>query len=278
MPESKRHYIISAADAIYFRSFLQLFYSYMKTGENRNSAFIFYDLGLESSQVRYLEKSLLNSDFPLSYKKFGFDDYPEFVKPRYRTYSWKPIVIHKVFNEVKGSVLWLDSASIILQNLGPVWGIISETGCFTPFSGSGTLREWTVPQTLDYMRVPESWYTIRNRAGSPCGFSYGSRPIRSVIDRWMELALVKECIKPEGAGRHNHRDDQSLLTILLKQAAERDHLKLTDEEVDISSGHPNAYISVRNFVPGAVSPALNFATIPYFKIRRAADIILNRIL
>ncbi|WP_421773374.1 DUF1647 domain-containing protein [Gracilimonas sp.] len=274
--ETKTNYIISAANERYYRSFLQLYHSYIKTEEFENSSFIFFDLGLNDSQSTHLKELQSKTGHNLASHKFNFESYPEFVKLKYKTYSWKPIIIHEVLNQHKSNVLWLDSANIILKNLKPIWNVISETGSYVPFSGSGTLDEWTVQETLDYMNVPLDWYKNRNRAGNTCGFSYSNEKIKEVIKKWKELALVKECIKPNGANRSNHRDDQSLLSILLMEAAEKENLTLTDEEVDISSWNPTSFISVRNFVSPSIPESLNALTIPYFRIVRKIDMLINR--
>ncbi|WP_428235789.1 DUF1647 domain-containing protein [Gracilimonas sp.] len=274
---TKANYIISAADERYFRSFLQLYHSYIQTEEFKNSGFIFYDIGLNSEQRVYLKELQSKSGHNLASHKFDFENYPEFVKLKYKTYSWKTIIIQEVINQREANILWLDSANIILKNLKPIWSVLSETGSYVPFSGSGTLDEWTVQETLDYMNVPQHWYGKRNRAGNTCGFSYSNKVIREVIEKWRDLALIKECIKPEGANRSNHRDDQSLLSILLMEAAEKDNLTLTDDEVDISSWNPTSFISVRNFVSPSIPESLNVLTIPYFKVVRQIDILINRL-
>ncbi|MBO6584716.1 MAG: DUF1647 domain-containing protein [Gracilimonas sp.] len=271
------NYIISAADERYFRSFLQLYHSYIQTEEFNNSGFIFYDIGLNSEQRVYLKELQSKSSHNFISHKFGFENYPEFVKLKYKTYSWKPIIIQEVINQKEANILWLDSANIILKNLKSIWNVISETGSYVPFSGSGTLDEWTVQETLDYMNVPQHWYGKRNRAGNTCGFSHSNKVIKEVIEKWRELALIKECIKPEGANRSNHRDDQSLLSILLMEAAEKDNLTLTDDEVDISSWNPTSFISVRNFVSPSIPESLNVLTIPYFKVVRQIDMLINRL-
>jgi hypothetical protein len=275
--KTKPNYIISAADERYFRSFLQLYHSYIQTKEYNNSAFIFYDIGLNDDQLEYLKVLQSKTGHRVFIYKFDFENYPEFVKLEHKTYSWKPIIIHEVFNNRKANILWLDSANIILKNLKPIWDIISETGSYVPLSGSGSLKEWTVQETLDYLEVPKNWHEKRNRAGNTCGFSYSNERIRGVIERWKKLALIKECIKPEGANRSNHRDDQSLLSILLMEVASNNNVLLTNDEVDISSGNPNSFISVRNFVSPNISANLNAITIPFSKIRRQVDILLNRI-
>ena len=83
------NYIVSAADENYFRSFLQLYYSYLHTKEYDNSGLIFYDIGLNDGQIQHFKELQSKASFPISYRKFEFNTYPEFVGLEYKTYSWK---------------------------------------------------------------------------------------------------------------------------------------------------------------------------------------------
>ena len=47
---------------------------------------------------------------------------------------------------------------------------------------------------------------------------YANQEAREIIHKWKELALVKECIAPVGSNRSNHRQDQSILSILIYQS------------------------------------------------------------
>ncbi len=272
-----QNYIITAADENYYRSFLQLFYSIEKHELDSDATVVVYDIGMSDEQKKHVISLSKKCRINLVYRHFNFDCYPVFVRLEYKTYSWKPIIIHEISKELDGNILWLDSANIVLRNLNPIWNEITNKGSYVPYSGSGTLREWTVLETLEYLNVPEIWYQIRNRAGNTCGFSTTNRVIPRVLEQWKELALIKECIKPEGANRSNHRDDQSLLTILLERVKKADELELTNDEVDISSKTPNPFISVRNYVPDSIPESLNLITIAYFKVMRALDITINRI-
>lgn len=269
--------IISAANAPYFRSFLQFFRSYLKHEYPSGTRLIFYDIGLNEAQAEYLQELSKQFAKHVKCRVFDFQNYPEFVELKHKTYSWKPIIIHDVYSEADGNILWLDSANIIRKPLKQIWETISQSGTYVPYSGSGSLREWTVNETLEYMNVPESWNEIRNRAGNTCGFSTRFTFNTFLLNEWRKLALVKECIKPNGANRSNHRDDQSLLTILLKRLEVENGISLTNDEVDISSKSPISSISVRNFVPNYIPASLHPFMIFYFDIVRAINISLNRI-
>ena len=211
------------------------------------------------------------------YRFFDFSPYPNFIKPQYQTYSWKPIIIYLATLEHRGNYLWMDSANCILKSLDSIWHEIESQKTYAPISGSGTLKEWTVQATLDHMNVPIHFYDQPNRAGNTFGFSMKSELIRNLITQWKELALIKECIKPEGANRSNHRDDQSLLTILLLEQAAKGKLKLTDERVNISSGSPSSFISVRNRFPNFINLKPGFLAHQYFQFMRFTDIVINKI-
>ncbi|NQZ75645.1 MAG: DUF1647 domain-containing protein [Ekhidna sp.] len=271
------NHIISAADEAYFKNLKQLIYSYNREKEYLNSKFIIYDIGMSNAQVDEMEKlSSLESD-KFSFKRFDFRLYPEFVKPKYRTYSWKPILIAETADKIRGNFLWMDSANYILNSLTPVWNEIENTCSYAPISGSGTLEEWTLQATLDYLEVPDHFYHKPNRAGNTFGFSMKCGEIEKLIHNWKKLSLIKECIKPEGANRYNHKDDQSLLTILLLKLEDQNRIKLTDEKVNISTSKPAKSISVRNKFPSLVDLKVGALPHYYFKANRALDIFVNKI-
>lgn len=276
MSEGK-NYIVTAANSTYYKNFCQLMYSFMRNKEYENSTVIFYDLGLDEDQAEEIKSKSKDLFKYAEYRKFDFDAYPEFVKPEYRTYSWKPLIIHEVFNEKKGNIFWKDSANQILKNLKPIWNEMDRSGTYIPFSGSGTLKEWTVQATMDYLDVPKEYYQARNRAGNTCGFSYQNENVQKLVQEWRDLALVRECIRPEGANRSNHRDDQSLLTILLLIRDYGKALEITEEEVDISSARPTPYLSVRNQFPKTLKLRVGAFAYHYFNFLRFIDILSNKI-
>lgn len=273
---SRPNIILTAADEFYFRTFCQFVYTFNAKKEYRNSELICYDLGFNEEQKRYLDR-LIDKVPNLSVRKFDFAKYPDFVQLQYKTYSFKPIMVKEVYEEKKGSLLWLDSATILLKPLNYVWDQMNEHGLYAPIGGSGTLKEWTVQETLDYMNVPESHYLNRNICGCMCGFGYHNEAVRELVSEWERYALIHECIKPEGANRENHRDDQSVLTILLYKFQEEKGIYLTKDEVNISSLHPVNYLSVRNKLKPTFPYSLSWLSVFYFNFYRKLDILVNRI-
>lgn len=271
-----KNYIITAANERYFLNVKQLIYTFKRSKEYQNSTLIFYDLGLRTNQIHEIRRYEMEFEGKLLYRYFKFEDYPDFVRPQHNTYSWKPILLYLTSIELTGNFLWMDSANCILKNLRPVWDIIEEKQTYAPISGSGTLKEWTVQKTLDFLNVPSHYYDQPNRAGNTFGFSNRSEVIKELLFKWKELALIKECIRPEGANRSNHRDDQSLLTILLLEQEEKGNLSLTNDRINISAGSPTPYISVRNLFPKFFAIKPGPLAHYYFTLLRYVDILINK--
>ena len=269
------NYIISACDKNFYPCFVQLMYTYKRHHEYRNSNLIFFDLGLNDEQREELSKIAAENDW-FEVRQFDFSEYPEYYDPKNQNYAWKPTLIHEVFEEKKGNIFYLDSANIILKNLKPIWDVIENTGTYAPLCGSGSLEEWTLQNTLDYLEVSKEHGDSRNRAGNTIGFSYHHEAVRELVTRWKDLAAVEECIYPKGATRYNHKSDQSILTILLLQLQEKGEIELTEEEVDISSSHPTKYISVRKKVGDKMILPIGPMTYSYFLLQRQIDILVNK--
>lgn len=270
------NYIITACDNKFYRCFTQLLYSYKRHHEYQNSNLILYDLGLDNNQRSELN-ILTKENSWFEYRFFDFAKYPSYFDPKNQNYAWKPTLIYEVFEEKKGNVFYLDSANIILKSLKPIWSIIESTGTYAPLCGAGSLGEWTLPTTLDYLEVTSEHRDSRNRAGNTIGFSYHNEAVRSLVKKWKELAFVEECIYPEGANRHNHKSDQSILTALLLQSQEKGEIKLTTQEVDISCSHPTKYLSVRKKVNDKMILPVGRMTYTYYYIQRQIDILVNKL-
>jgi hypothetical protein len=276
MTKDKENTIITAADAYYFRSMCQFIYTYQSTKEYKNSTLICYDMGFDEEQKQYFDR--LSRKIPGLYiRVFDFSKYPAFVGLSHKTYSFKPIIIKEVMEEKKGNIFWLDSATILQKNLSGVWRTLDQHGSYTPKSGTGTLKDWTVQATLDYMDAPESIYNNRNFSGGVCAFSYHNEHVRELVAEWKRYALIHECIKPEGANRTNHRDDQSVLSILLYQYEKKYQIVLTNDEVNISSKNPTQYLTVMNKLKPSFPKYLNLFSVLYFNFYSKLDVIVNRI-
>ena len=204
--------IVSASDNQFYESLCQLLESI--NNFESDSKIIIYDIGLTKDQFDNLNKSKA-----LELRKFNFKDYPEFIGERDEfgklgAYAWKPTIINEVLKEKNdGIVLWLDAGNKLTGPLNRLKKVILYNNFYSPLS-SGSLSDWCHPKTLDYFNVKEDLYSKPNLTAGLVGLNSSNYQVRELIQKWYKYSNIKECISPEGSDRNNHRQDQSLLSIL----------------------------------------------------------------
>ena len=208
----KEMQIVTASDNIFFESLCQLIRNLKKYEEDIQ--IIIYDIGLEREQ-----KSKLLTEFKdIKYKEFNFSNYPVFIGKRdeYKKlghYAWKSIIIHKELTESKNQILWFDTGNLITKKLTLLRIVLTAYGIFSPIS-NGTIKEWTHIETLKYLQVSKSIQNKRNLTGGIIGFDWSNHYARKIAEDWKKYSTKKECIAPPGSDRGNHRQDQSIFSIL----------------------------------------------------------------
>jgi hypothetical protein len=265
--------IVSAADAAYFRSLAQLLASLARHAGPAPCACIVYDLGLAPPQ-----RARLAARFPwATVRPFDFSPYPEFVRLRPRSINsnaWKPQVIEAVVAEAAGPVLWLDSATVVVGSLDPIFAWIERTGLYVPFGGTASIAELTHSAALAALGAPPAATRARQRASGVVGIDPRHPRARALAAAWARACLDARCVAPPGATLDNHRFDQSVLNVLLARARD---LELTPDELDISSSRPTPMLRARNKVPAAVPLWLDPAVRAWFAAYRAVDVALWRV-
>jgi hypothetical protein len=176
---------------------------------------VVYDLGLTPA-----ERNALETNFPYDVRTFDYSRYPAFFDIRVNAgeYAWKPAIIREVASETADIVCWMDAGHIILR---PLTGLRWETrriGHYSPHS-LGTIADWTHPGMLSYLGLPPDWRSLSpNLSGGTVAFDMRNPAGARLLNEWADLALIKECIAPEGSSRANHRQDQALLSVLAYRA------------------------------------------------------------
>jgi len=204
--------IITAASQNHFKSLCQ----FIESAKNYNILNIYvYDLGLNTNSIEYL-----NKQYPfIIFKIFNYKNYPDYfnIEINKGEYAWKPAIIYEVSNEVKnGIILWCDAGNkFIINQIDFLIHIIKQQGIYTPTS-SGNVKKWTYYKTLEYFNIFDDnpILNLPNRNGAIIGFNLDNKNVIDFINEYNKLACIKECIAPSGSSRENHRQDQSILTIL----------------------------------------------------------------
>ena len=171
-----------------------------------------YDLGLHPYEREELEQKFSHYLLP----RFDYAAHPRHMNIRKDRgqYAWKPIIVWQTLLETAGPVCWMDAGNMLTGPLHTIRTLLRQRGFFS-FTSRGTVNEWTHPAMLSYFGLTADWAAgKRNLSGSCVGFHPRSLAALRLARRWRNGALVKNCIAPRGSNRSNHRQDQSLLTVL----------------------------------------------------------------
>lgn len=187
---------------------------------------IVFDLGLTDLEATVLKG--LRIDF----RRFPFAQYPAYVSDLTK-FAWKPLIIQKVLAE-EGPLLWLDAGNQLLARPSRIEKAVERDGIYAPQAIIGNIKSKTLPATRSYLGMSDEIGQKRFRHAAVIGL----HPRRqSLADRWAEIALREETISPPGASRANHHFDQSILSILLHQLAEKEGLTLENEWLDVTANN-----------------------------------------
>lgn len=218
--------LITGCSSNHYRSLLQLIHSFEK--HEINTKLIIYDLGLKQSELLFLR-----NNFSYDIRNFDYSIYPSYVNININAgeYAWKPILINEVSEKYSNAVIvWMDSGNLIQGDITDLVSTIKNNKIYTPVS-SGMIKDWTHPKTLEYMKYDDS-LKLRNRNGACIGFDCSTDWIKELIREWKTYSLIKDCIAPSGSSRKNHRQDQSLLTVLYYKYNKKYRFKIVDNYIN----------------------------------------------
>ena len=211
-------HLVTGASNNHYKTLINMILSFMKYHKNDpNYVIVVYNLGIEE----LLWERLINlfgrySNFVVEVFNYGL--YPDYVNININAgeYALKPIVIYDVCNKYKDITLWMDAGNIIINRLDNINELIKKDNIYSGYS-VGNIKQWTHEKTIEYMGGFYNGYdlTISScRNGACIGFNYNTDYVKTFVEEYRNYALIKECIAPEGSSRENHRQDQSVFSIM----------------------------------------------------------------
>ena len=182
---------------------------------SRRPRIIVYDMGLDDKQIKLLDTMRLIGMFH-ELRKLEWSKYPSFwnISINAGEYGWKTGIVGEVVRDYPGTVVWLDSGTLIKPDFFTHVDLVSSnySGFLSPKS-PGSLHGWTHPGVFEYFNDdPKKYKTVPNCNAAAIVFDYNVR--KHLVDEWVNCGRVKNCIAPKGSSRENHRQDQALLTYL----------------------------------------------------------------
>jgi hypothetical protein len=233
--------IVTAADGNHFATLLGAVVALRRT-EMAHARVVVYDLGLRPCQAAYLKGTAAclsggatTDGAAVVVRSFPFHQYPSHfnISQQAGSYAWKPAIVALALQETApgGAVVWCDAGTEMSRRLSMILGD-SESFAQQGFISSvttGTMQQWVhrgmvewfeaQPQQRSAVRamIERERFAGRNCNGAFLGIKkdlHGAAS--SVMPMWVECALNRSCIAPEGSSRRNHRQDQAALTMLTK--------------------------------------------------------------
>jgi hypothetical protein len=188
---------------------------------------IVYDLGLArgtAARLRGDGRRLV---------RFRFEDYPPHVDAaNLLTYAWKPAIVREAMLAYGLPLLWLDAGDLVHERLDRVRAEMARIGFHSPRS-DGTIEKWCHPSTITALQIEPDILRMRNRNGAMVGFA-DSPLARELACAWYDLSMRPEVICPPGSSRDNHRQDQTVLSVLLARTVRDHRLEPADTLLGIS--------------------------------------------
>jgi hypothetical protein len=215
--------VVTGVNDKYFDILIQYLQIYEKN-QYDFTKLIIYDLGLSKKNLDMLINISKKVNFTI--KNFDYDNYPDHLNlnkfyGKNCTYAWKPIIIYnECINNKDKYVIWSDTRTLFRPNsIKNICSVIDKEGAWIVVSN---MRR--TPSVINYMYNPVLEYFKISReevnqfdmkwAGT-CAFKYNNAISKFIVDEWYKYSLIKEAICPNGSDRSNHRQDQSLLSIIL---------------------------------------------------------------
>jgi hypothetical protein len=84
---------------------------------------------------------------------------------------------------------------------------------------SGIIRDWAHPACVRALGIGDKVMNNPNLSGGVVGFHLADPHARKLAARWLRWAHDRAIIAPNGSSRENHRQDQTLLSILIAQTS-----------------------------------------------------------
>jgi len=196
---------------------------------------IVYDIGLTAKERK---KVLTFCNVELI--SFNFTKYPPHVKMNLNNYAWKPLILQELVGHEYDVILYGDASLRVTEH-----NTITALQCLLDFpflaigaSGFASVMSVTHDEMIKYFQFPPSrQYMAHWRPIQANGWFLLVNDLtrQKLVAPWVDCALHKECIAPEGARRecnntlkfnvHKdgtyvgcHRYDQSALNIILAKS------------------------------------------------------------
>lgn len=203
---------VTASDTSHAKSLFNLITSVRFT--NPDAQVIVFDLGLTGSELLNLSET-----FPtVNVEKFPYEDFPDYFDVRVEAgqYAWKAQCVERVAASSRGDLFWIDAGCVVTGRLTRIRRVLGRRGVYTD-RAVGPSSRWTHPLTFAALEAGRHEVELRRDqlAATFIGFRLGREDVERLISDWALHSRNRDVIAPQGSSRINHRQDQSVFSILM---------------------------------------------------------------
>ncbi len=215
--------IISAANDLFINTIIDFIHSFPLN----HSKLILYDLGFSEDNLKLIHS--LKNKYNFVLKTFNYDNYSEHVNLKlynglYCSYAFKPIIIYNEATEEYNKdkiIIWMDSSNRFeLDHINHMINITTIQGIYTPLSANKNSIEsieLNHHKTVSHYNLSEfeHIYLLESISANLICFNYNSKSGSEILNQWYRDSLNKDIITPPNTSRNNHRQDQTVLSIII---------------------------------------------------------------
>jgi len=222
--------VVTGASQNHYNTLIEMIKSFTLHCNGFDCKLIVYNLGINYDKWNKLQL-LFNNNQNIFYEIFDYSLYPDYfnINVNAGEYAWKPIIFYDTCEKYGNIVIWMDSGNLIEDSIKKLLDALYVDYIHTGLT-SGDILKWTHIKTLEYMKCNPKFLNYQNRNGACVAVNYRHDWVKEFVKEWKNLALIKECIAPDGSSRQNHRQDQAVLTILYYKYKELYNFKSFDNE------------------------------------------------
>tara|TARA_R110000765_G_scaffold133745_3_gene232691 strand:+ start:317 stop:1027 length:711 start_codon:yes stop_codon:yes gene_type:complete len=171
---------------------------------------IVVNLGMTKKQMEFLTSrnykqiEYFNIDWSIIKNKWKKD---------LQNYWFKSAIWSGLLNrKIKDIVLIIDSACIIYNNISTIETLINKNIIYSPYSDAD-IKKWVHPKSQESIgfTLPDNLHMV---SGGCLGVNLDHPVGNAFIEDFIKCCNNKDTLCPDGSNKSNHRQDQSVLTML----------------------------------------------------------------
>lgn len=220
--------VVSAADTSHAVSIARL--SGLVRDQMPDWKLYIWDLGMTSE-----DRDILQSNNPdVEVRSYPYSKLPDWhnVKLAGGEYAFKPQACMRSITDDTKMLAWIDAGCVFYDGLDSELRVAKEHGVYSRYT-TGTIEQYTDTRVLDLWGMSPEHRQLRMRASGLMFFDL-SRAL-DIVRTWYHASYLRDMWAPEGSMKHplekgdktpryNHRQDQSIINIVLAQAGIHDQI------------------------------------------------------